>query len=86
MANHKSAAKRHRQNLKKRQQNRLAKSAIRTTIKGALSASSENKSEEAKQLFLKAEKMLSSAATKGILNKNSARRRISRLATAVKSA
>lgn len=78
MANHKSAEKRHRQSLKRRDRNRMAKSGFRTAIKKAKSAV-ESKDANAKELLRQAEKAIAKAANKGIVHKKSAARRISRL-------
>ena len=82
MANHKSAEKRNRQNIKKNERNRTAKAAIRTAIKKARVAS-ESKDPTAKELARKAESLLAKAAAKGILNKKTARRTTSRVSAKV---
>ncbi|RMD87436.1 MAG: 30S ribosomal protein S20 [Candidatus Dadabacteria bacterium] len=79
MANHKSALKRHRQSLKRRERNRRVKSSIRTAIKKARLAI-EAGEEGAIELVRRAEKLLASSATKGVIHKKNAARRISRLA------
>ncbi len=79
MANHKSAIKRHRQSEKRRLQNRQAKSALHTQLKKAhaeIGAKSAKPQEGAVGLAVKA---LASAATKGLMHKKTASRRISRL-------
>jgi small subunit ribosomal protein S20 len=78
MANHKSAIKRHRQSLKRRDRNRVIKSAVRTVVKKARKAA-EEKSPETLVLAVKAEQALAKAAQKGIFNKKTAQRYISRL-------
>jgi len=82
MANHKSAEKRHRQSLKRRDRNRAARSAVRTIVKkarAAIEAGDESKLE----LLRKAESAISKAATKGLIPVKTGSRQISRL---VKSA
>jgi len=75
-----SAAKRHRQSLKRRLTNRTAKSEVRTTIKSFTAAvSSEDKDEAAKAYKLVVKKM-DTAAGKGIYHKNTVARKKSRLA------
>jgi small subunit ribosomal protein S20 len=79
MANHKSAIKRHRQSLKRRDRNRLIKSTVRTLVKKAKQAVAEN-SPEALTFKIEAERALAKAAQKGIFHKKTAQRHISRLA------
>lgn len=83
MANHKSAEKRHRQSLKRRESNREAKAAIRTALKKARAAVSAKDVKTAKESSKAVEKLLAKAATKGIMRKTTVRRYISRLATSV---
>ena len=79
MANHKSAEKRHRQNIKRRESNRTAKAAIRTTTKAALAAAEAGDTEKAKALAKAATSLLDKAAIHGTLHKNNAARHISNL-------
>jgi len=79
MANHKSAEKRHRQNLKRRESNRGAKSTIRTTVKTALQLAKTGKQSEALSEAKKATSLIDKAVVHGVLHKNSAQRTISRL-------
>lgn len=79
MATHKSAEKRDRQSVKRRERNIAAKSAIKTKIKAVLSAA-ETKDKEASAKALKiAIPALAKAAGKGVLHKKNASRKISRL-------
>jgi len=80
LATHKSAEKRDRQSVKRRERNIAAKSAIKTKIKAVLSAA-ENKDKEAAVKALKiAVPALAKAAVKGgVLHKKNASRKISRL-------
>ena len=78
MANHKSAQKRNRQNIKKRVSNRDARSAVRTTIKEARTAIQSGESPEV--LLKTASKALAKGASKGLFHKKNASRRMSRLA------
>lgn len=80
MPNHKSAEKRVRQSEKKQERNTAVRSAARTAVKKARVAISAGKKEEAKAAYTDAMKTLSSAASKGVIHKNNASRRISRLA------
>jgi len=79
LANTKSAIKRIRQNEKRRLRNRMVKSQTRTYIKKAIKVMESKDSEAAKAAALAAIKALDKAAEKGILHKNNAARRKSRL-------
>lgn len=82
MANHKSALKAHRQNVKRREGNRQQRSRLRTALKTARSAQ-ETKPEEMALTVSLIDKM----AAKGIIHDNTAARYKSRLAKrAAKSA
>ncbi|WP_294351127.1 30S ribosomal protein S20 [uncultured Clostridium sp.] len=80
MANIKSAKKRILVTEKKTARNRMVKSALKTAIKKFEAAVSANNAEEAKELFSKATKALDMAAQKGVVHKNMAARKKSRLA------
>jgi len=79
MANHKSALKRIRQNAKKNERNRFAKSTIRTKVKGTHAALEAGNIDEAKKLAREATRLLDKAAVHGVLHKNNVSRKISRL-------
>lgn len=85
MANHKSALKRHRQSEKRRERNASVKSAIRTAVKKVRTSIDAANAEEAKTNLLEATRVLDGAVTKGVLHRNNASRRVSRLTTAVNS-
>ncbi len=80
MAEKGSAAKRHRQSLKRRFRNRTAKSEVRTTIKNFTSAVSSNDKDEAAKAYKLVVKKMDTAAGKGIYHKNTVARKKSRLA------
>lgn len=80
MATHKSAIKRHKQSLKRRERNRAAKSAIKTSIKKVLSAAEEKDREKVETLFRETVSLINRVASKGIIHRNTASRKISRLA------
>jgi small subunit ribosomal protein S20 len=82
MANHKSAIKRHRQSIVKRDRNRTTKATVRAAIKAARAAITA-KAPNAKELVVTAEKLLASAAKKGTFHRKNAARRTSRLASAL---
>lgn len=79
MPNIKSAIKRVGVNERKRIANKKAKSALRTAVKKAEAAIVEG-SDNASELYTKAQKKLDQAATKGLLHKNKVARTQSRLA------
>jgi small subunit ribosomal protein S20 len=83
MANHVSAEKRHRQNIKRRTRNRNTKARIRTLEKKVRSLiGSKAGSLEVAEAAKLAESALAKAATKGILHPRNAARHASRLAKA----
>ena len=86
MPNHKSAIKRVRQNEKRRIRNRRVTSATRTFIKKVRSALEAGNVEDAKAALPEAVKALDKAVTKGVMHRNSASRKISRLTVAVNNA
>ena len=79
MANTKSAIKRIKQNHKRRLRNRLFTSSTRTFIKHARTTIDEGTPEDARTATLAAISALDKAAEKGIIHKNNAARRKSRL-------
>lgn len=79
MANIKSAIKRNKQNEKRRLRNRVYAGAARTHVKKARAAIESGELEDARQVTQKAIRALDKAAEKGILHKNNAARRKSRL-------
>lgn len=82
MANNKSAEKRERQEAVRRLQNRAAKSTVRTAVKKFDAAVATNNKEEAAKALAESAKLLDSAASKGLIHKNTAARKKSRLAHA----
>lgn len=79
MANLKSAIKRIRQNEKRRLHNRFYRGRARTYVKKALEAIESGSQEEAGEAVQEAVSALDKAASKGIIHKNNAARRKSRL-------
>ncbi len=79
MANHKSALKRIRQNEKRRLQNRDYRKRARTFVKKARTAITTGDVDIAKAATLEAIRDLDMAASRGIIHKNNAARRKSRL-------
>jgi small subunit ribosomal protein S20 len=86
MANIKSAAKRAKQNIKRREFNRYYKTTARTYIKRARRQIEGNELETAQETVQSAAKALDKAAQKGIISKNNAARRKSRLMKALNKA
>lgn len=80
MPNIKSAIKRVKTNEKKRQLNASHKSALRTAVKAVETAVVNNEVDNAKQALLLAARKLDKAAGKGLIHKNAAARKKSRLA------
>ena len=79
MANIKSQIKRNRQNEKRRVQNRVYRGKARTFVARARTAIESTNVEEAQAAVLQAVSALDRAAQKGIIHKNNAARRKSRL-------
>lgn len=83
MANHKSAIKRIRQTIKKNRRNKTYRTLLKTTTKKVL-AEVENKSKDQATAVLKqATKMISKIASKGVIHKRTASRKIANLARKV---
>lgn len=81
MATHASAEKRHRQSLKRKERNRSARAAIRTAVKKTFDLLDKGDTAGAKEAAKAATSLLDKAFSHGILHKNNAQRRISRLNT-----
>ena len=79
MANIKSAIKRNRQNEKRRLRNRVYRGSTRTQIKKARLMIASGDHENAVVVVNEAIKKLDRAASKGVIHKNNAARRKSRL-------
>ncbi len=83
MATHKSAIKRQKQAEKKHIINKSAKSELKTLAKKVEQAVETKNTDAAKDAMVKAMKAYDKAASRGILHKNTASRKISRLSTRV---
>lgn len=83
MANIKSAKKRVLVNKKKALQNQIVKSGVKTEIKKVRAAIEAGNKEEAAKALLAATSAIDKAESKGIFKKNTASRKVSRLALAV---
>jgi len=82
----KSAKKRMRQNVKRRERNFPIRSRLKTLIKRQLTLSQEGKFEEAKKHLPAVYSMIDTAVKKNILHSNTAARRKSLLARALNDA
>jgi small subunit ribosomal protein S20 len=79
MANHKSAAKKARRDAAARLRNRSNRSAMKTAIKRLLGVVSTGDKEAASALLPRTLGIVDKACNKGVLHKNAANRRKSRL-------
>ena len=79
LANTASAKKRIRQNTKRRMRNRIYRSQARTHVRRALIALETNDAESAIEAVERAVSTLDRAASKGVIHRNNAARRKSRL-------
>lgn len=80
MANHPSAVKRNRQTEKRTKRNQAIRSNVRSTIKKARAALETGDKAAAESAVKLAERTLDKAATKGVLHRKNASRRLARLA------
>jgi small subunit ribosomal protein S20 len=78
LANHKSALKRHRQSLENRERNRSNRTRMKTAVKAALEAV-ETRDANAAAVLSTAVSVVAKSASKGLIHKNTAARKISRL-------
>ncbi len=85
MPNHKSAEKRDRQNVKRREVNRSNRSKLRTQIKRLRSALADSNQQQSRELLNPTVSIIDKAVNKGILHKNTAARYKSRLTSKVSS-
>ncbi len=80
---HKSTIKRARQAQRRHQRNRARLSAVKSTVKKVLTALEQKDPRAAQASLREATAALHKAVTKGVLKRNTASRRISRLAAKV---
>ena len=83
MANHKSAIKRHRQSLNRRDRNRSIQTRVRNVVKAVRTAVDAKDKDTAITAMANATKVIDKAATKKVLHWRCAARTISRLQLAV---
>lgn len=86
MAQHKSAAKRARQAVKKNAVNSNRKSKVRTGEKGLLAALKQKNTEAIRTLLSEYTSQMMRAAQKGVFNRAAASRKIARLSAQVHKA
>ncbi len=79
MANHKSAKKRARQDIKRRTRNRKVRSGVRTAIKKFRTASEGEDAEASGTALRQVESVIRKASSKGVISRSQAARRVSRL-------
>ena len=85
MANTTSAKKRVRQTVRRKEQNRERRSRLRNAIKRVEDAVLSSNKEAAQIAFKNAEPEIMRGVTKGVLPKNTASRKISRLSARIKT-
>lgn len=85
MANIKSAKKRILVNATKAERNKTIKSKIKTYVKKVETAVAEGDKAAAKEVFAVASTEINKACSKGVYHKNTAARKVSRLANLVNS-
>ncbi len=85
MANTSSAKKRVRRDTRRTEVNRARRGRIRTFVKRVETAIESNDKEAARAAFVAAEPEIMRGVTKGVLHRNTASRKVSRLAARIKS-
>ncbi len=85
MANHKSAEKAHKRSLVRAARNRARLSRIKTFIKKVEHFIEEGQGEAARTALRVAESELFKGVTKGVLKRNTASRKVSKMAQKVKA-
>ncbi|TMA82352.1 MAG: 30S ribosomal protein S20 [Deltaproteobacteria bacterium] len=85
MTKHPSAQKRHRQSIKRQVRNLAIRSRVRTFVKRVRESVDARNTAEATERLKSAARAIDKAVTKGVLHRNTASRKISRLTRAVRS-
>ena len=83
MAQHASAFKRHRQSEKRRARNRGIKTELRHIVRSVRASLEKKDPKDAAATLATASRALAKAATKGVIHRNAAARKIARLSRAV---
>jgi small subunit ribosomal protein S20 len=86
MANIKSAKKRVLQTVKRQSRNQARKSSLKTAVKKVIAAIEAGNISASKTLLVEAESKIARAKGKGLLHRNTAARKISKLAQKVAAA
>jgi small subunit ribosomal protein S20 len=84
MANIKSARKRAKQAVERREHNMSLRTAVRTAIKNAKKAVAAGKPEDAARALRESQRVIDRVVAKGVLHRNAGDRHKSRLAHALK--
>ncbi|MBI3769465.1 MAG: 30S ribosomal protein S20 [Deltaproteobacteria bacterium] len=85
MNKHPSAQKRHRQSIKRHARNQAIRSRVRTFVKRVRESIDVRNASEASEQLQSAARAIDKAVTKGVLHRNTASRKISRLTRAVRT-
>jgi small subunit ribosomal protein S20 len=80
----KSAAKRHRQSLKRRIRNRHIRSTVKTAVKEVREVVAEGDASKTSEALSKAVSTIARAGSKGVLHKKTVARKVARLSKAVR--
>ena len=80
MANSRSAKKRIRQNETRRLQNKAYRSMVRSAVKNLEAALKKGSTEAPSEKFVHMQKLMDTAARKGLVSRNAASRKVSRMA------
>ncbi len=83
MANHASALKRHRQTLKRTRRNQALRTRLRHLVRSVRTAVAGKDTDAASATLARAIRAIDRAATKGLIHRNNAARKVARLSRAV---
>ena len=83
LANHKSALKRARQSKVRRLRNMGFKTRVKNAVKDVRTSVDEKQAEQAKENLIKAVSIIQKTASKGVIHRKKASRKVSRLARQV---
>ena len=86
MANTRSAEKRNRQSQKRRARNQAVRTRVKSAVKKVRETLEGGELAAAQDAFKKAARVIDQASSKGVVHRNTASRKISRLAKAVAKA
>jgi len=86
LANTRSAEKRNRQSEKRRARNQAVRTRVKSAVKKVRESLEQGELAAAQESFLAAARVIDKASSKGVVHRNTASRKISRLAKAVAKA